>query len=128
MAEGPPAAGPAGPSPRGPTDPSGSPPPSLPLRLFAALALPDPVRDALAGLAAAADPAVWRPVSRDALHVTLAFLGSRAPDDVDAIAAPLPAGAAAPELALAGAEVLPPRRGRVLTVRLDDRTGALGAL
>jgi RNA 2',3'-cyclic 3'-phosphodiesterase len=99
-----------------------------PLRLFVALDLPEPVRDALAGLAAAADPAVWRPVSRDGLHVTLAFLGARPPGDVETIAALLPADARGPELALAGAEVLPPRRGRVLTARLDDPTGALGEL
>jgi 2'-5' RNA ligase len=38
------------------------------------------------------------------------------------------AGTPAPPLALAGAEVLPPRRGRVLTARIDDPTGALGDL
>jgi RNA 2',3'-cyclic 3'-phosphodiesterase len=120
---GPPDSAPAGPSPRPAADPS-----ARPLRLFVALDLPEPVRDALAGLAAAADPAVWRTVSRDALHVTLAFLGSRPPDDVAAIAALLPARVEAMPLALAAAEVLPPRRGRVLTAGIDDPTGALGAL
>jgi 2'-5' RNA ligase len=38
------------------------------------------------------------------------------------------AAGAAPPLALAGAEVLPPRRGRVLTARVDDPTGGLGSL
>jgi 2'-5' RNA ligase len=101
-----------------------------PLRLFVALDLPEPVRDALAALAAAADPEVWRPVQRDALHVTLAFLGARPPGDVATIEALLApeAGGPAPPLALAAAEVLPPRRGRVLSARVDDRTGALGAL
>ena len=47
---------------------------------------PTDVRDALAAVGAAADPAVWRPVAPEALHVTLAFLGSRPPEDVDAIA------------------------------------------
>jgi 2'-5' RNA ligase len=98
-----------------------------PLRLFVALDLPEPVRDALAALAAAADPDVWRPLGRDALHVTLAFLGPRPPADVATIEALL-TGGAAPPLALAEAEVLPPRRGRVLTARIDDPTGALGAL
>ena len=101
-----------------------------PLRLFVALDLPEPVRDALAGLAAAADQDVWRPVHRDALHVTLAFLGARPPGDVaaiDALLAPEAGGPAAP-LALAEAEVLPPRRGRVLTARIDDPSGGLAAL
>jgi RNA 2',3'-cyclic 3'-phosphodiesterase len=113
-----------------------SPPPApagareRPLRLFVALDLPDPVRDALAALAAAADPDVWRPLGRDALHATLAFLGSRPPGDVAVIETLLSAEAdtPAPPLALAEAEVLPPRRGRVLTARLDDPTGALGEL
>jgi 2'-5' RNA ligase len=98
------------------------------LRLFVALELPEPVRDALEALAAAADPDVWRPVTREALHVTLAFLGSRPAEDVAAIEPLLPAGAPAPRLVLAEAEVLPPRRGRVLTARIDDPTGALGEL
>jgi RNA 2',3'-cyclic 3'-phosphodiesterase len=99
-----------------------------PLRLFVALDLPEPVRDVLAELAAAADPAVWRPLGRDALHVTLAFLGHRPEADVDTIEGLLPAGSPAIELALAGAEILPPRRGRVLTARIGDPTGALGEL
>jgi RNA 2',3'-cyclic 3'-phosphodiesterase len=99
-----------------------------PLRLFVALDLPERVRDALEALAAAADPDVWRPVKRDALHVTLAFLGSRPPADADAIEGLLPAGRSAMELALGGAEILPPRRGRVLTARIDDPSGALGEL
>jgi RNA 2',3'-cyclic 3'-phosphodiesterase len=108
-----------------PPDPS-----ERPLRLFVALDLPEPVRDALAALAAAADSDVWRPVQRDGLHVTLAFLGARPPADVaavDALLAP-EAGGPAPPLALAEAEVLPPRRGRVLTARVDDASGGLAAL
>lgn len=48
-------------------------------RLFAALDLPAPVRDALGGFgrAAAADDFALRAVRDDALHVTLAFLGHR---------------------------------------------------
>ena len=54
-------------------------------RLFAALELPAPVRDALGafGRAAAADDFALRAVRDDALHVTLAFLGHRALDDID---------------------------------------------
>jgi 2'-5' RNA ligase len=98
------------------------------MRLFVALDLPDAVRDALAALGQAADPAVWRPVARDALHVTLACLGSRPPGDVDVIAPIVAAEHAAPPLALKDVLLLPPRRARVLTVALDDPDGALGEL
>jgi 2'-5' RNA ligase len=110
--------------------PSPAPAAERPLRLFVALDLPDPVRDALAALAATADPGVWRPVARDALHVTLAFLGARPAADVATIAALLDpeTGGTAPPLALAEAEVLPPRRGRVLTARIDDPSGGLAGL
>jgi 2'-5' RNA ligase len=121
--------GPASSSPTpGPDSPAAAG--ERPVRLFVALDLPDPVRDALAALAAAADPDVWRPLGRHALHVTLAFLGPRPPSDVAAVDALLSpeAGGPAPPLALAEAEVLPPRRGRVLVARIDDPTGALGEL
>ena len=53
------------------------------LRLFVALDLPAPARAALAAFrAAAADPAIWRPVPDEALHLTLAFLGHRPEADV----------------------------------------------
>ena len=53
------------------------------LRLFVALDLPAPARAALAAFrAAAADPAVWRPLPDEALHLTLAFLGHRPEADV----------------------------------------------
>src|SRR6185437_12802218 len=82
-----------------------------PVRLFVALDLPAAARDALLAFAAdAADPAVWRPVAPEALHVTLAFLGSRPPGDVAAIERVLAAeaGGPAPRLALGGALLLPP--------------------
>jgi len=110
---------------------SGSGPPEpRPLRLFAALDLPDTARDVLAALGAAADPDVWRPVAPAALHVTLAFLGPRPPGDVAAIEpiVSAEAGAPAPALALGPILLLPPRRARVLTVALDDPSGALAAL
>jgi 2'-5' RNA ligase len=98
---------------------------SGPLRLFVALDLPDTVRDALASLAP--DPDVWRPVKPEALHVTLAFLGSRPPSDVDLIQ-PLIVPGPAPPLALGPILLLPPRRARVLTVELEDPTGELSRL
>jgi 2'-5' RNA ligase len=100
------------------------------LRLFVALELPAEVRAAVAGLAAAADPEIWRPVAPEALHITLAFLGQRAVQDVAAIAPVLAAeaGGPAPRLALAGALLLPPRRARVLAVAIDDPDGRLAAL
>ena len=100
-------------------------------RMFAALDLPAPVRDALGafGRAAAGDDFALRAVHDDALHVTLAFLGHRPLDDIDpareavrGVAAPVP------DLALGDALWLAPRRPHVLTVEVADRTGALIAL
>jgi RNA 2',3'-cyclic 3'-phosphodiesterase len=102
-----------------------------PLRLFVALDLPAAAREALLAFAAdAADPVVWRPVGADALHVTLAFLGPRPPDDAAAIEQVLAsvAGGPAPRLALGGALLLPPRRARVLCADLEDHDGTLAAL
>ena len=111
---------------------AGSPPGDAerPLRLFVALELPDPIRDALAAVGAAADRDAWRAVGAPSLHLTLAFLGSRPPGDVAAISRVLDAeaGSAAPRLSLNGALLLPPRRPRVLTVALDDPDGTLAAL
>jgi 2'-5' RNA ligase len=107
-------------------------------RLFVALELPDPVRDALRTWRerSAARDDTWRPVPPAALHVTLCFLGSQPAREIDAIAlactaavsepsAPAPA---APLLTLAAVLTLPPRRPRVLAVALDDPGGALAAL
>jgi RNA 2',3'-cyclic 3'-phosphodiesterase len=101
------------------------------LRLFVALDLPNAARAALARFrAAAADPAVWRPLPESAFHVTLAFLGHRPADDVERVVAVLRGLRApgAPALALGDGLLLPPRRARVLTVALADRDGTLGAL
>jgi RNA 2',3'-cyclic 3'-phosphodiesterase len=106
----------------------GDPGAPRPLRLFVALDLPGEVRDALAALGQAADPAVWRPVAPEALHVTLAFLGSRPPEDVGAIAPIVAREHAAPPLALEAVLLLPPRRARVLCASLDDLDGTLGDL
>ena len=100
-------------------------------RLFAALEIPAPVRDALGafGRAAAADDFALRAVRDDALHVTLAFLGHRALDDIDpARDAVREVAAPVPDLALGDALWLAPRRPHVLTVEVADATGALLAL
>ena len=100
-------------------------------RLFAALELPAPVRDALGafGRAAAADDFALRVVRDDALHVTLAFLGHRALDDIDpARDAVREVAAPVADLALGDALWLAPRRPHVLTVEVADTTGALLAL
>jgi RNA 2',3'-cyclic 3'-phosphodiesterase len=102
-------------------------------RLFAALDLPAPVRDALGafGRAVAEDDFALRAVRDDALHVTLAFLGHRPLDDIaPASEAVRSAGADAASLDLALGEPLwlAPRRPHVLTVEVVDRTGALLAL
>ena len=100
------------------------------LRLFVALELPEAVRAALVAFRqAAADPAVWRPVPDEALHLTLAFLGRRPEGDVATVSDVLCAAAGpAPRLVLAGGLLLPPRRARVLCASLEDPDGALGEL
>jgi 2'-5' RNA ligase len=65
------------------------------IRLFCALQLPDPARDALAAWASTSIPeGAGRLVRADDLHVTLAFLGSRRAAEVPAIAGELRAAAA----------------------------------
>jgi len=99
------------------------------LRLFVALELPAEARRALAAFRDRADPAVWRPVRDEALHLTLAFLGSRPAADVDVVAGVLrgaPGGAV--PLVLGGPLLLPPRRARVLCADVADPGGALAAL
>ncbi len=100
-------------------------------RLFFALELPEEVRSALAQWCARVvrEGGGIRAVPAEDLHVTLAFLGSRAWDDIDGIAgacAPL-SGRGAAELSLGEAAVLPRRRPRVLAVALEDPAGALTA-
>jgi RNA 2',3'-cyclic 3'-phosphodiesterase len=100
-------------------------------RLFVALELPAAVRADLAafGHAAADADEALRPVSGEALHATLAFLGHRDPDDVPLAAkAVLDVRAAASPLALGDPLWLAPRRPHVLTVALDDLDGALAEL
>jgi RNA 2',3'-cyclic 3'-phosphodiesterase len=101
-------------------------------RLFAALELPADVRRALAafGREAAAGDRALRPSREDALHLTLAFLGHRALDEVDPAREAVrgAAGSPAPVLALADPLWLSPRRPHVLTVALEDSGGVLAAL
>jgi 2'-5' RNA ligase len=58
------------------------------VRLFVALDLPDELREGIVawGRESLADPAL-RPVAPESLHVTLAFLGQRPQEEVEAIAA-----------------------------------------
>jgi 2'-5' RNA ligase len=99
------------------------------VRLFCAVDLPADVRAELAAFRDAADPDVWRPVSDDALHITLAFLGHRPEGDAEVAAGVLDAVAGpAPRLSIAGPLLLPPRRGRVLCASIADHDGTLAAL
>jgi 2'-5' RNA ligase len=105
-------------------------------RLFAALDLPAPVRDAMGafGRAAAGDDFALRPVGDDALHVTLVFLGHRPLDDIEPAREAVRAAAAAVsepgshQLSLGEPLWLAPRRPHVLTVEVLDASGALFAL
>jgi RNA 2',3'-cyclic 3'-phosphodiesterase len=101
-------------------------------RLFAALELPAEVRRELAsfGREAAAHDRALRPAREDALHLTLAFLGHRALDEIDPAreAVRSVADLTAPVLTLGDPLWLAPRRPHVLTVALEDADGALGAL
>ena len=101
-------------------------------RLFAALELPADVRAGLVafGREAASHDRALRPAREDALHLTLAFLGHRALDEVDPAREAVRgvAGTPAPVLTLADPLWLAPRRPHVLTVALQDADGVLAAL
>jgi 2'-5' RNA ligase len=99
------------------------------LRLFVALELPRPARDALAAFRDRADPELWRPVRDEALHLTLAFLGHRPEGDVETVRGVLSGCGGAPvPLALGAGLLLPPRRARVLCAEVEDAEGELAAL
>jgi 2'-5' RNA ligase len=102
-------------------------------RLFVALEIGAPDRAALAAWArqAVGEDAGMRVVATDQIHLTLAFLGHRSPDDIPAlgaVVADVAAGRPAPALRTAGALWLSPRKPHVLTVAVEDATGALAAL
>jgi 2'-5' RNA ligase len=110
--------------------------------LFVALELPSVARDELVEWCARellvdAAPDALRPVAREALHVTLCFLGWRAVSDIERVRRLVRAAAAletnvkhtmGAQLRLGEAAWIPPRRPRLVAVNLADATGALGAL
>jgi 2'-5' RNA ligase len=99
-------------------------------RLFVALELPKLVRDAL-GVWVARLPVkigrALRPVTAEALHVTLCFLGSQLEEQIGAITATCGVVSAEQEVALTLREPmwLPRRQPRVLAIGLEDEEGAL---
>ena len=102
-------------------------------RLFVAVELPEPIRDAIEDIVESLrslDGFGWTPVGN--LHITLAFLGWVQPDTVAAIRERLPASATAVEpfeARLAGAGRFPERgKARVLWVGFEDPTGSLAEL
>jgi RNA 2',3'-cyclic 3'-phosphodiesterase len=101
------------------------------VRLFVALDLPDELREGIAawGREALADPAL-RPVPRESLHITLAFLGHRYEGEIEEIAAAVRDNAGpAPWVELLDPEQRPPRgRARVYALpALSPGTEALQA-
>jgi 2'-5' RNA ligase len=93
------------------------------LRLFVALDLPEELRAALP------DPGEgWRRVPAESLHVTLAFLGWMEPSAAEGVC-PVVQAALRPvgPLRVEGAVLLPPRRPRVMAVRLAGEVGELQA-
>jgi len=104
------------------------------VRLFVALDLPEPVVEALVAWRAplVRGAAELRAVPREALHVTLAFLGWK-PEAAIAPLGELVEACAAGVGGVAGLALgeplwLPRRRPRVLAVALEDRHGQLIAL
>lgn len=99
------------------------------VRLFAAVELPASAREALFAWASpivADDPAL-RPLSAEALHVTLVFLGPQYERDVERIARAAFA-ADLPEVDLRALEVtgVPRGRPRLFALELEDVGGRLG--
>jgi 2'-5' RNA ligase len=100
-------------------------------RLFFALDLPADVRAGLAawGRSAAEADQALRAVGPDALHLTLAFLGHRALEEIEPLAEVVRTAASpVPDLSLGDALWLSPRRPHVLTVAVEDPTGELSRL
>ena len=93
------------------------------MRLFVALDLPAQARAALAEVPLGEG---WRAVPVQSLHVTLAFLG-QLPEAGPVVAAVRPAVRPVTRLSLDSAVLLPPRRPRVLAVRLGGDMSALQA-
>jgi len=113
-------------------------------RLFVAIDPPASVREALATWARAAASSLRSTATRDArgplrlldadtMHLTLCFLGSRPPDEIDVLADAIEGllEQTPPELSVGAPVWLPPRRPRALAVEVHDagpREGALAEL
>jgi RNA 2',3'-cyclic 3'-phosphodiesterase len=103
------------------------------VRLFVALDLPSRVRSALDAwrVEAVGSREDLRLVSAESLHVTLAFLGSRAATDVEEIATTLSRAVGdlpASRLRLSGVKPVPPRRPRLFAFDLAERDGEASAV
>jgi RNA 2',3'-cyclic 3'-phosphodiesterase len=111
---------------------SSTPPAEERARLFVALELPSPARDALVQWRSDAlrDVPGLRPVRPEDLHATLCFLGSRRAREIDAIseACGVVAGEPVAASGFGDAIWLPRRRPRVLAVELEDPDGALARI
>jgi 2'-5' RNA ligase len=101
-------------------------------RLFIAVSLGDEDRRTLIAWAreAVGSDRGMRVVAAEQVHLTLAFLGHRPLDDVGPLAELVEdfVGWPAPALSTGAALWLSPRRPHVLTVAVNDETGALTAL
>jgi 2'-5' RNA ligase len=102
-------------------------------RLFVALDLPDEARAEMVGWQerALADRGDLRAVTPDALHVTLAFLGSRPEGEIDAIGAAVEgavAGLPAAPLRARSVAGVPRRRPRLFALDLEDAEGRAAAV
>ena len=96
--------------------------------MFVALDLPEEARAAIAEWRdeLLGEATGLRPVAREALHVTLAFLGwqdEAAAGEIAAAGFETAAGAEAPLLRPAGVKAVPPRRPRLLAMDLEDEGG-----
>ncbi len=92
---------------------------SKPVRMFVALDLPQSVREDIAawGETELADPALRR-VPAESLHLTLAFLGNRPPEDVERIAEAIEEVVETPAPMELGGPVGRPERGRPRLIAL----------
>ncbi len=99
------------------------------MRLFIASALPDVVKDELVRVQDLLldDDTLARCVKRNAMHLTLAFLGNVADDKIDAIAHALDAISFAPiKTSLSGLGAFPDKKHvRVIWAGLDNEDGLL---
>jgi 2'-5' RNA ligase len=97
--------------------------------MFVALDLPQMVREDIAawGETELADPALRR-VPPESLHVTLAFLGNRPPEDAERIAEAMEAVATWPVLLELGGPVGRPARGRPRLIALPALHGPVEKL